>query len=157
MEKAALFGRAFVLMLKLCTACPHTARNKLATDREPLWRRLSTRLRRRCAEPSQVAALPPTGVNQSWQQCECMRYSTGATVPDNARGNRKPAGALTSAGDKRSFRPVGLCYLRSIAIPLRLRLPSVACQLPTVSRDSALDFLIQRTTRCGSSEPVRIC
>jgi hypothetical protein len=35
MEKAALFGRAFVLMLKLCTACPHTARNKLATDREP--------------------------------------------------------------------------------------------------------------------------
>jgi hypothetical protein len=41
------------------------------------------------SEPSLVAALPPTGVNQSWQQCECMRYSADATVPDNAGGNRK--------------------------------------------------------------------
>jgi hypothetical protein len=44
--------------------------------------------------------LPPTGVNQSWQQCECMRYSADATVPVNARGNRKPAGASGTANEK---------------------------------------------------------
>jgi hypothetical protein len=62
-----------------------------------LMGRLSTRRRRRCAEPSLVAALPPTGLNQSWQKCECMRYSADATVPDNARGNRKAAAGVRSA------------------------------------------------------------
>jgi hypothetical protein len=68
-------------------------------SRAKLGGRLSTRRRRRCAEPSLVAALPPTGVKQSWQQCECMRYSADATVPDNAGGNRKAvAGAEVSDG-----------------------------------------------------------
>jgi hypothetical protein len=72
----------------------------------------------------------------AWQQCERTRYSTGATVPDKARGNRKPAGALTSTGNLRSLRPVGLCYRRSIAITLRPQLPTTTCQTARVRTGS---------------------
>jgi hypothetical protein len=47
------------------------------------------------SEPSLVAALPPTGVNQSWQQCEWMHYSSRATPSDFRSRKQKSARGRT--------------------------------------------------------------
>jgi hypothetical protein len=71
---------AFVLVLKLCTACPQARRNKSATNREPDWRP-GTRPRRRCAEPSQAGALvDPDRLESIMATMWPGRYSSDATV-----------------------------------------------------------------------------
>jgi hypothetical protein len=75
-------ARAFVLTVDLCTAYPQARGNKLPTNRE-LYERLGTRLRRRCAEPSQVVALIDfDGLGPTMATMWLRRYSSDATLSD---------------------------------------------------------------------------
>ena len=86
----------FVLQRNLCTACPQVSGTHPDRIVNPgSWLRLGGPAHapsRRCAEPSQVAALViSTGMKGSWQQCDCFAIAPMQHCRTIARGNRRAA------------------------------------------------------------------